>query len=174
MFQLSGLAYAPWDIHRYKRLTAAPELSWVGRTAFLVIPCFKDVMSAKELINQDVVTHFTRLHNTSIILVGGESKDLSHVLYTYNSPIANDEVKNSCASEFCFRLQNCPRLYFPMDVIPSTAQVEIERKSKRRVVDAAMLYNRTLQAGDEGRRSHQAVVDFDKPRWQYVNSIYGK
>jgi len=52
MFQLAGLAYSPWDLHRYKRLTAAPDLSWVGRTCFLVIPSFEGTCTARELINQ--------------------------------------------------------------------------------------------------------------------------
>jgi hypothetical protein len=96
LFQLAGLAYAPWDIHRYKRLTAAPELSWVGRAAFVVLPSFKSTITAREFINQDIVTHFEKYANTSVIVVGGDAKDLSHVLYSYDTPISSEEATPSC------------------------------------------------------------------------------
>ena len=46
-----------------KRLTAAPQLSWVGRTCFVVAPCFDGTLSPQDFVNQDVVTHFTKLSN---------------------------------------------------------------------------------------------------------------
>ena len=64
MFQLAGLAYSPWDLHRYKRLTAAPDLSWVGRTCFLVIPSFEGTCTARELINQVRKIFFFPLFST--------------------------------------------------------------------------------------------------------------
>ena len=45
--------------------------------------------------------------------------------------------------------------------------------AKERTAAAAMLYNSNLQSKDDGRRSHQAVVDFQKPRWGLVNSVWG-
>ena len=45
---------------------------------------------------------------------------------------------------------------------------------RKRTIDACMLYNDSLQSRDEGKRSHQAVIDFNKPRWAYVNSVFGK
>ncbi len=196
LFQLAGLAYAPWDIHRYKRLTAAPELSWVGRAAFIVLPAFKNTITAKEFINQDLVTHFQKYDNTSIIIVGGEAKDLSHCLYSYADPIASTDANISCLKGSKYRLDHCLELLLPKEsssptnflneatgskavtnrVTPGSVEENnqaLNNKTRKRTVDACMLYNESLQASDPGRRSHQAVVDFNKPRWTFVNSICG-
>ena len=87
MFQLSGLSYCPWDIHRYKRLTAAPDLTWVGRCCFVIAPCFEGVLSPEDFVNQDVNTHLTKFSNTSLICVGADAVQYSHLMYSYDAPI---------------------------------------------------------------------------------------
>ena len=205
LFQLAGLAYAPWDIHRYKRLTAAPELSWVGRAAFVVLPAFKQTITAREFVNQDVVTHFEKYDNTSVIIVGGADKDLSHCLYSYSEPISSTDVRISCVRGCSYRCDHCLDVLVPANAtIPNAAALVKKGQEKRRerltgrrdqsspseaniaennkmaedrlranTVHACMMYNGALQTKDKGRRSHQAVADFDKPRWSLVQSICG-
>ena len=60
--------------------------------------------------------------------------------------------------------------------VSSTMEHKLEARAqvaKERTTAAAMLYNANLQSKDEDRRAHQAVVDFKKPRWGLVNSVWG-
>jgi hypothetical protein len=162
MFQLAGLQSGTWDIHRYKRLTAAPQLSWVGRVAHLVLPCFKGVVGPRDLYHQDVATHFS-INNTSIILLGGDKVDVSHLRFTYKTEITPMQAGLiPCAP--------CLTVKCGANFLAHRGGQAADRDS---VTKAAMLYNKQLQKNNLGGRTHQAVVDFDLPRNGFTRSWFG-
>ena len=161
LFNLCGLQNSAWDIGRYKRLTAAAQLSWVGRAAHVILPCFKGVIGAKDLYHQDVETHFA-FQNTSIIVIGGDSKDLSHLRFDYLNPKTPQQIGyiacGPCITPSCRGQVAC------------LSNAETETKS---VISAAMLYNKLLQKQSPQGVTHQAVVDFNMPRRAYTKSCFG-
>ena len=162
MFQLAGLQSGIWDIHRYKRLTAAPQLSWVGRVAHVVVPCFKGVVGPRDLYHQDVAAHFS-INNTSIILLGGDKADVSHLRFTYKTAITPRQAGLLCCAP-------CATVKCGRNFVAHRGGQAADRDS---VIKAAMLYNKHLQKKNVGGRTHQAVVDFDLPRNGFTRSWFG-
>ena len=95
-------------------------------------------------------------------MIGGNSKDLSHLRFDYKNPKSPQDVGYiacgpcvtvTCKSQFaCFDNQ------------------EGDTKS---VVNAAMLYNKSLQKQSPQGLTHQAVVDLEMPRRAYTKSCIG-
>ena len=178
MMQLTGLSYCPWDIHRYKRLTAAPDLSWVGRACFVVAPCFEGVLTPQDFVNQDVVTHFTKFSNTSLICVGAKAVDYSHLMYAYDAPIGENEARPSLPAALAYRCATptfCglwnPLVYTNPAVFNDEEKMQAQHESMLK--RALMRYTATLTSKDKERRTHQAVFDKDKPRWALERSVFG-
>jgi hypothetical protein len=170
MFQLTGLSYCPWDIHRYKRLTAAPDLTWVGRCCFVVAPCFEGVLTPEDFVNQDINTHLVKFSNTSLICVGADAVKYSHLMYSYDAPIGEVEARPNPVSAIAYRCATptfCG-LWNPMILLKPDKE-RLQGWTAR----GLMRYTNALTSRDSSRRMHQAVFDKDKPRWALERSVFG-
>ena len=155
---LTGLSYCPWDIHRYKRLTAAPDLTWVGRCCFVVAPCFEGVLTPEDFVNQDINTHLVKFSNTSLICVGADAVKYSHLMYSYDAPIGEVEARPNPVSAIAYRCATptfCG-LWNPMILLKPDKE-RLQGWTAR----GLMRYTNALTSRDSSRRMHQAVFDKD-------------